>query len=168
MEEELRPIAMFLILDFIWTRIKRNLKKRILVVDEAWYFMRYKDSAAFLSGMAKRARKYFLGITTITQDVEDFLHSEYGGPIIRNSSLQLLMKQSSAAIPSLSQAFFLSEGERRFLMAADIGEGLFFAGSNHIAMRVIASQDEHEIITTNPQEILQRRAAQAASAQAQT
>ena len=167
MEEELRPIAMFLILDFVWTRIKKNLKKRILIVDEAWYFMKYKDSASFLHSMAKRARKYYLGITTITQDVEDFLNNDFGKAIVTNSSIQFLMKQSSAAIPYLSQVFFLSEGERRFLMASDVGEGLFFAGQNHVAIRVVASQDEHDLITTNPEEILQKRSASQLSGQAQ-
>ncbi len=157
MEEELRPMAMFLILDFIWTRIKKNLKKRILIVDEAWYFMKYKDSGSFLHSIAKRARKYYLGVTTITQDVEDFLNNDYGKAIVTNSSIQFLMKQSSAAIPHLTQTFFLSEGEQRFLMASDVGEGLFFAGQNHVALRVVASQDEHDVITTNPQELLKRR-----------
>ncbi len=157
MEEELRPIAMFLILDFIWTRVRKRLKRRILIVDEAWYFMKYKDSANFLHSMAKRARKYYLGITTITQDVEDFLNNDYGKAIVTNSSLQFLMKQSSAALPYLSQVFFLSEGEKRFLMACDVGEGLFFAGQNHVALRVIASPEEHELITTNPEELVKRR-----------
>ena len=121
--------------------------------------MKYKDSANFIHSIAKRARKYYLGITTITQDVEDFLNNDYGKAIVTNSSIQFLMKQSSAAIPYLSQVFFLSEGEKRFLMACDVGEGLFFAGQNHVALRVIASPEEHELITTNPEEILQRRAA---------
>ncbi|PWU23735.1 hypothetical protein C5B42_01760 [Candidatus Cerribacteria bacterium 'Amazon FNV 2010 28 9'] len=165
LEEELRPIAMFMILDFVWTRVKRNLKKRILVVDEAWYFMKYKDTASFLHSMAKRARKYFLGITTITQDVEDFLNSEWGKPIVSNSSIQLLMKQSSVAIPRLGETFFLSEGEKRLLLSADVGEGLFFAGQNHVAIRVIASDVEYSLITTNPEEILRRQ--QTAQAQQQ-
>lgn len=156
MEEELRPIAMFMILDFIWTRVKKKLKKRLLIVDEAWYFMKYKDSASFLYSMAKRARKYYLGITTITQDVEDFLNNDFGKAIVTNSSLQFLMKQSSAAVPYLQQVFFLSEGEKRFLMSCDVGEGLFFAGQNHVALRVVASEDEHILITTNPEELIAR------------
>ena len=160
MEDSLRPIAMFIILDFIWTRIRSSLKKRILIVDEAWYFMRYQDSASFLHAMAKRARKYYLGITTITQDVEDFLNNEYGKAIVTNSSIQFLMKQSSAAIPHLTQVFYLSEGERRFLMGSDVGEGLFFAGQSHVAIRVIASEQEHQLITTDPEEILQKRASE--------
>lgn len=157
MEEELRPIAMYIILDFIWTRIKKNLKKRILVIDEAWYFMKHQDSASFIHSMAKRARKYYLGITTITQDVEDFLQNDYGKAIVSNSSIQFLMKQSTASVPALTQTFYLSEGERQLLMAADVGEGIFFAGQNHVALRVVASQDEHVIITTNPEEILKKK-----------
>ncbi len=157
LEDELRPIAMFMILDFIWTRVKKDVRKRILIVDEAWYFMKHHDSGSFLHSLAKRARKYYLGITTITQDVEDFLGSEYGRAIVTNSSIQLLMKQSSASIPTLTQVFFLSEGERRLLMAADVGEGLFFAGQNHVAIRVIASDFEHDLITTNPMELERRK-----------
>lgn len=163
LEEELRPIAMFMILDFIWTRVKRNLKKRVLMIDEAWYFMKYKDSASFLHSMAKRARKYFLGITTITQDVEDFLNSEWGKPVVSNSSIQLLMKQSSVAVPKLSEIFLLSEGEKRLLMSSDVGEGLFFAGQNHVAIRIIASDFEHNLITTNPEEIMRRQELQQAA-----
>jgi len=157
MEEELRPIAMYIILDFIWTRVKKTLKKRILVIDEAWYFMKHQDSASFIHTMAKRARKYYLGITTITQDVEDFLNNEYGKAIVSNSSIQFLMKQSTVSIPALTQAFYLSEGERQLLMAADVGEGIFFAGQNHVALRVVASQDEHVVITTDPEELLQEK-----------
>lgn len=158
MADELRPVAMFIILDFIWTRIKKDLKKRILVIDEAWYFMKHQDSASFIHGMVKRARKYYLGISTITQDVEDFINNDYGRAIVTNASIQFLMKQSTAAIPVLSETFYLSEGERQLLMAADVGEGIFFAGSNHVALRVVASDDEHEIITTNPAELVRRRA----------
>lgn len=159
MEDELRPVAMFLILDFIWTRIRKEKKRRSLVVDEAWYFMQHTDTAAFLHSMAKRARKYYLGVTTITQDVEDFMRNEYGRAIVTNSSIQLLLKQSSAAIPILAETFYLSEGEQRLLMAADVGEGLFFAGQNHVAIRVIASPEEHVVITTNPEELEQIEAA---------
>jgi type IV secretory pathway VirB4 component len=157
MADELRPVAMFIILDFIWTRIKKDLKKRILVIDEAWYFMKHQDSASFIHGMVKRARKYYLGITTITQDVEDFINNDYGRAIVTNASIQFLMKQSTAAIPVLSETFYLSEGERQLLMAADVGEGIFFAGSNHVALRVVASDDEHDIITTDPAELVRRR-----------
>lgn len=167
LHEELRPIAMFIILDFIWTRVRKKLKRRILIVDEAWYFMKYHDSASFLHSMAKRARKYYLGITTITQDVEDFLSNDYGRAIVTNSSIQFLMKQSSAAMPSLTQTFYLSEGEQRLLLASDVGEGIFFAGQNHVALRVVASDSEHQVITTNPEELLARqKMAQQQAAQA--
>ncbi len=161
MEEELRPIAMYVILDFIWTRIKKDLKKRILVIDEAWYFMKHPDSASFIHSMAKRARKYYLGITTITQDVEDFLHNDWGKAIVSNSSIQFLMKQSTASIPVLADTFYLSNGERQLLVSADVGEGIFFAGQNHVALRVVASPEEHQVITTNPEEILAKRSRKA-------
>jgi type IV secretory pathway VirB4 component len=157
-EESLRPVAMYMILDFIWTRVKKDLKKRILVIDEAWYFMKHHDSASFIHGMVKRARKYYLGVTTITQDVEDFLNNDFGKAIVTNASIQFLMKQSTASIPVLAETFFLSEGERQLLVTSDVGEGIFFAGQNHVAMRVVASPDEHRIITSNPEEILQMRA----------
>jgi type IV secretory pathway VirB4 component len=160
MEDSLRPIAMFIILDFIWTRVKRDLKKRLLIVDEAWYLMKYPDSASFLHSLAKRARKYYLGVTTITQDVEDFLATDQGKAIVTNSSIQLLLKQSTVAIDRLSEVFYLSEGEKRLLLSADVGEGLFFAGQNHVAIKVLASEEEHQLITTNPQEILKRQQAQ--------
>jgi conjugal transfer ATP-binding protein TraC len=158
-EDALRPVAMFMILDFIWTRIRKERKKRIMIVDEAWYFMQHQDTAAFMHSMAKRARKYYLGMTTITQDVQDFMNNQYGRAIVTNASVQLLLKQSSAAIPILSETFYLSEGEQRLLMAADVGEGLFFAGQNHVAMRIIASPEEHVVITTNPEELEARQAA---------
>lgn len=157
MEDELRPIAMYIILDFIWTRIRRDLKKRILVVDEAWYMMKFPDSASFLHSLAKRARKYYLGVTTITQDVQDFLNTDMGTAIVTNSSIQFLMKQSTAAVDTLQKVFYLSDGEKRLLMSADIGEGLFFAGNNHVAMRVLASKQEHDLITTNPEDLLAKK-----------
>jgi type IV secretory pathway VirB4 component len=153
-EEEMRPIAMYIILDFIWTRVKRNFKKRILVVDEAWYFMKNSDSASFLYSMAKRARKYWLGVSTISQDVEDFLANDYGKAIVSNSSIQFLMKQSSISIPALVETFHLSQGERQLLLAVDVGEGIFFAGQNHVALRVQASPEEHSVVTTRPEEVL--------------
>lgn len=152
LEAELRPIAMYIILDYIWTKIKRLVKKRLLVVDEAWYLMRHPDSAIFLYGIAKRARKYYLGVTTITQDVEDFLSTDYGKAIITNSSLQILLKQSTAAIDKLTQVFYLSGGEKHYLLSAGVGEGLFFAGSSHAAIQVIASQEEYQLATTKPQD----------------
>jgi len=155
LEESLRPIAMFIILDYIWTKIKKDMKQRILVVDEAWYLMKYPDSANFLYSIAKRARKYYLGLTTITQDVEDFLTGDYGKAILTNSSIQVLMKQSPAAIDKVAQVFYLSEGEKQLLLSSNIGEGIFFAGPNHVAIRVVASPDEHQLITTRPEELIE-------------
>lgn len=152
LEDELRPIAMYLILDFIWNKIRHDKRRRLLIVDEAWYMMKYPDSAQFLYSIAKRARKYYLGLTTITQDVEDFLATEMGKAIIQNSSMQILLKQSSAAIDTIAQVFYLSEGEKHLLLAADVGQGLFFAGPAHAAMRVIASPEEHAVATTKPQD----------------
>lgn len=152
--DDLRPIAMYIMLDYIWTRVKRSRRKRLLIIDEAWWMMQYPDAAKFVYSIAKRARKYALGLTTITQDVEDFLDSEYGRPIVTNSSIQLLMKQSPVAVDKLQKLFYLSNGEKSFLLSSGIGEGLFFAGSNHVAIQVIASENENTLITTNPNEIL--------------
>ena len=152
LQETLRPIAMFVILDFIWTRIRRDLKKRLLIVDEAWHMMQYKDSAQFLWSVVKRARKYFLGLTTITQDVEDFLAQDIGKAIVTNSALRLLLKQSPAAIDKIGEVFYLSQGEKQLLMAANIGEGIFFAGPHHAPISVVASDEEHKLIDTKPQE----------------
>lgn len=154
LEDSLKPIAIFIILDYIWTKMRRDLKKRILVVDEAWYLMRSPDSALFLYGIAKRARKYFLGLTTITQDVDDFLGTDFGKAIVTNSSIQILMKQSPAAIDKVAQVFYLSEGEKHLLLSAGVGEGLFFAGNNHVAVKVVSSPEEHKLVTTKPSEIL--------------
>ncbi|KKS41592.1 MAG: Type IV secretory pathway VirB4 component-like protein [Candidatus Gottesmanbacteria bacterium GW2011_GWA2_42_16] len=151
--DELRPIAMYILLDFIWTKIRRDIKRRVLIVDEAWYLMKYPDSANFLNSIAKRARKYYLGLTTITQDVEDFLAVDLGKAIVQNSSIQILLKQSAAAIDKIAEIFYLSEGEKHLLLSADVGEGLFFAGPAHVSVRVIASPDEHQLITTKPQEL---------------
>ncbi len=153
-EDALRPVAMHIILEYIWGKIRSDLKKRLLIVDEAWHMMRHPDSAAFLFGMAKRARKYYLGLSTITQDVDDFMGTEYGGAIIKNSSIRILLKQHPAAIEQVGEAFYLSEGERQYLLGADIGEGIFFAGQNHVAIKVIASPQEHKLITSNPEDIL--------------
>lgn len=157
LEDSLKPIAIFIILDYIWTKMRRDLKKRLLIVDEAWYLMRQPDSAAFLYGVAKRARKYFLGLTTITQDVEDFLNTDFGKAIVTNSSIQILMKQSPAAVDKVAQVFYLSDGEKQLLLSSEVGEGLFFAGNNHVAIRVVASPDEHKLITTKPQEVMQQK-----------
>jgi type IV secretory pathway VirB4 component len=156
MEDELRPIGMFIILDYIWTKIKKDRKRRLLLVDEAWYMMKHPDSASFIYSIAKRARKYYLGLTTVTQDVEDFLASDYGKAIVTNSSIQILLKQSSASIEQIVDTFYLSEGERNLLLAADVGEGLFFAGNNHVAIHVQAAPHEHYLITSNPQELAAR------------
>lgn len=157
LQDALRPIAMFVILDFIWTRVKKDLKRRLLVVDEAWHMMRYPDSAQFLWSVVKRARKYFLGLTTITQDVEDFLAQDIGKAIVTNSALQLLLKQSPAAIDKVSEVFYLSQGEKQLLLAANVGEGIFFAGPHHAPIRVVASEEEHKLITTKPQETIARQ-----------
>ncbi len=159
MEEELRPMAMFIILRYIWKTIRSELKKRILVVDEAWWLMQSEDGASFLFGIAKRARKYWLGVTTITQDVSDFMKSEYGAPIIANSSLQLLMKQSPAVIETIKKTFNLTEEEKLRLLEAAVGEGLFFAGQKHVAIKVVASYIEDQIITTAPEEVVKIREA---------
>lgn len=154
--DQLRPLAIHMILDFVWTKIRGKLKRRIMIVDEAWYLMRNPDSAYFLVDMAKRARKYYLGLTTVTQDIEDFLTNERGKEIISNSSIQILLKQAPVSIDLLTQAFNLSEGEQRLLLSEGIGQGLFFAGNTHVAMRVVASPQEHQLITSNPQELLAR------------
>ncbi|MDA1168770.1 MAG: ATP-binding protein [bacterium] len=159
MEEELRPIAMYVVLGFIWNRIRSQLKRRILVVDEAWIMMRNEESAKFLFSMAKRARKYYLGVTTITQDISDFLGSKYGKPIVTNSSIQLLLRQSPAAIDALSELFYLTDHEKFRLLESDVGEGIFFAGLKHVAIKVVASYAEDQVITSDPQQILAIEAA---------
>ncbi|MDO8602219.1 MAG: ATP-binding protein [bacterium] len=157
LEDELRPIAMYVILNFIWTLIRAKLKKRVVFIDEAWLLMKNTDSATFLFGLVKRARKYYLGVTTITQDVEDFLSSPFGRPIITNSSLQMLLKQAPATLDMVAKTFNLSEGEKNMLLEVNVGQGLFFAGLNHDAIQIVASYAEDQIITTNPQEILDQR-----------
>jgi type IV secretory pathway VirB4 component len=157
LEEELRPIAMYVVLNFIWNLVRARLKKRILIIEEAWIMMKYEASAAFLFGLAKRARKYYLGVSTITQDVEDFLRSPYGRPIITNSSLQLLLKQAPATIDIVAKAFSLSEAERDLVLNAEVGSGLFFAGRQHVAIQIISSFFEDQIITTNPKELLEEK-----------
>jgi len=154
MEDELRPIAMYVILGYIWRLIRRETKKRILVVDEAWLLMKYEDAASFLYGIAKRCRKYYLGLTTITQDVGDFMNSRYGRPIITNSSLQLLLRQSPATIDLLVQTFNLTEEEKYLLLEAGVGEGLFVAGLKHAAIRTVASYSEDQVITSDPEQLL--------------
>ncbi len=146
LEAELRPVAMYIVLTYIWNRMRRVKKKRILIVDEAWYLIKNKDSGSYLYGFAKRARKYQLGLTTITQDVEDFLSTDEGRAIITNSSLQMILKQSTASVDKVSQTFYLTGGEKHLLLSAGVGEGLFFAGQSHVGFKVIASDEERKII----------------------
>ena len=160
LEEQLRPIAMYIVLNFLWNQIRAELKRRFLVVDEAWNLMQYDDSARFLYGLIKRARKYYLGVTTITQDVEDFVNSPFGKPIITNASLQILLKQSPTAVDNLQKLFYLTDGEKYLLLNSDVGQGLFFAGNKHVAIQIVASPQEELIITTNPEEVIAIREAQ--------
>jgi conjugal transfer ATP-binding protein TraC len=155
LEDELRPVAMYIVLSHIWNITRTVQKKRMLIVDEAWQLMKYDDSANFLFSLAKRARKYFLGLTTITQDVEDFMGSKMGRAIVANSSMQLLLKQSSSAVDVLSDVFKLTEEEKKRLANFPVGQGLFFAGQSHVHVQVIASQTEQQLITTNPQNAVQ-------------
>jgi type IV secretory pathway VirB4 component len=159
MEDELRPMAMFIIMRYIWNKVRSEMKKRILVIDEAWWIMKTDDGASFLFGMCKRSRKYWLGVTTITQDVNDFMKSEYGKPIITNSSLQFLMKQSPATIETVKKTFNLTDEEKYLLLECEVGEGILFAGQKHASMRTIASYAEDQIITTSPEELLKIRKA---------
>ncbi len=153
LQEEIRPMAMYLILEYIWTKIRKDRKKRILILEEAWIMMMYEDSAKFLYSIAKRARKYHLGVTTVTQDVDDFLANEMGRAIIANSSMQLLFQQSPTGMKKLKPAFNLTQGEADFLLHCEIGQAVFFAGNNHVAMQVVSSRAEHDLITTNPKDL---------------
>ena len=150
LEDELRPVAMYIVLSHIWNTIRSSVKKRILIVDEAWQLMQFEDSANFLFSLAKRARKYYLGLTTITQDVEDFMSSKLGRAIVANSSIQLLLKQSTSAVDVLSDVFKLTEQEHKLLSNFPVGQGLFFAGQNHVNIQIIASDTEDSLITTTP------------------
>ena len=152
LEDDLRPVAMYIVLSHVWNIVRTDQKKRMLIVDEAWQLMQYDDSANFLFSLAKRARKYYLGLTTISQDVEDFMGSKMGRAIVSNSSIQLLLKQSASAVDVLSDVFKLTEEERKRLANFPVGQGLFFAGSNHVHIQIIASDTEHKLITTNPGE----------------
>lgn len=155
LEDELRPIAMYIIVNYIWNIIRSELKRRILVVDEAWIMMRHEDSAKFMFALVKRCRKYYLGVTTITQDVNDFLTSPFGNAIVTNSSMQLLLKQSPAAINLIQKVFMLTEGEKYLLLESGVGEGIFFAGNKHAAIKIQASYSEHQIITSDPRQLLE-------------
>jgi len=154
MEDELRPMALFIILRYIWKTITAEMKKRLLIIDEAWWLMKNEDGASFLFGTVKRARKYWLGVTTITQDVNDFMKSDYGKPIITNSALMLLMKQSPATISVVQEIFNLTEEEKMLLLESPVGEGIFFAGTKHVLIKVLASYTEEQIITTSPEEVM--------------
>ncbi|MAZ30078.1 conjugal transfer protein TraC [bacterium] len=159
MEDELKTIAMYIITNHIWSAIRRRLQKRLLVIDEAWWMMKSEDTASFLFMLAKRGRKYYLGLSTITQDVDDFLRSPYGVPMITNSSLQLLMKQSPTAIDNIQATFNLTDEEKLLLLESSVGEGIFFAGLKHVAIKVIASYTEDQIITSDPSQLLAIKAA---------
>jgi conjugal transfer ATP-binding protein TraC len=153
LEDELRPVAMYIVLNYIWNKTKSDMKKRLLIVDEAWQLMKYEDSANFMFSLAKRARKYNLGITTITQDVEDFMGSRMGRAIVANASMQMLLKQSPSAVDVLSDVFKLTSEEKKRLSQFPVGQGLFFAGQNHVHIQVVASPTEASLITTNPEQV---------------
>ena len=157
MEDDLKPVAMYLVTHYIWNAVRKNLKKRLLVIDEAWWMMKSEDTASFLYSMAKRGRKYYLGLATITQDVDDFLKSPYGLPMITNSSIQILLKQSPTTIDNLQKTFNLSDEEKFLLLESDVGEGIFFAGLKHVAIKIIASYTEDQIITSDPSQVLALR-----------
>ena len=161
MEDELKPVAMYIVTHYIWTAVRKVLKKRLLVIDEAWWMMKSEDTASFLLGLAKRGRKYFLGLATITQDVDDFLKSPYGLPIITNSSIQILLKQSPSSIDNIQRTFNLTDEEKYLLLESDVGEGIFFVGLKHVALKVVASYTEDQIITTNPAQVLAIKKAKA-------
>lgn len=154
MEDDLKPVAMYIITHHIWNMVRKELRKRLLVIDEAWWMMRSEDTASFLFGIAKRGRKYYLGISTITQDVSDFLNSPYGVPMITNSSIQMLLRQSPTSVDLVQKTFKLSDEEKYLLLESDVGEGIFFAGLKHVAVKVIASYTEDQIITSDPSQIL--------------
>jgi len=154
MEDDLKPVAMYIVTQYIWNAIRKNLKKRLLVIDEAWWMMKSEDTASFLLGLAKRGRKYYLGLATITQDVDDFLKSPYGLPILTNSSIQMLLKQSPSSIDKLQQIFNLTDEEKYLLLESDVGEGIFFVGLKHVAIKIIASYTEDQIITSDPSQVL--------------
>ena len=161
MEDELKPVAMYIVTHYIWNAIRKQLKKRLLVIDEAWWMMKSEDTASFLLGLAKRGRKYYLGLATITQDVDDFLKSPYGLPIITNSSIQILLKQSPSSIDNIQRTFNLTDEEKYLLLESDVGEGIFFVGLKHVAIKVVASYTEDQIITTNPAQVIAIKQAKA-------
>jgi type IV secretory pathway VirB4 component len=159
MEDELKPVAMYIVTHHIWNMVRKELRKRLLVIDEAWWMMKSEDTASFLYGIAKRGRKYYLGLATITQDVGDFLQSPYGKAMLTNSSIQILLRQSPTSIDLVQETFKLSDEEKYLLLESDVGEGIFFAGLKHVAIKVIASYTEDQIITSDPSQILAIRKA---------
>lgn len=163
MEDELKPVAMYIVTHYIWNAVRKNLKKRLLVVDEAWWMMKSEDTASFLYSIAKRGRKYYLGLATITQDVDDFMKSPYGVPIVANSSIQILLKQSPSTIDILQKTFNLTDEEKYILLESNVGEGIFFAGLKHVAIKIIASYTEEQIITSDPAQILAIKKGQASA-----
>ncbi len=163
LQDELRPIAMYVLLKYVWNEIRSVLKQRILVCDEAWIMMQFEDSAKFLFGLVKRARKYYLGVTTITQDVSDFMNSPWGKPIVTNAAMKILLKQSPSSIDLVGETFNLTSGEKQVLLDSEVGQGIFFAGSRHVAISIIAFPTEHKIITTNPRDILKMQGLEEAS-----
>ena len=156
LEDELRPMAIYNIVNYIWNVVRSEIKKRILVIDEAWWLMQHEDSAKFIHALVKRCRKYYLGVTTITQDVNDFLLSQYGQAIVTNSALKILLKQAPSAMELIQKVFQLTEGEKYLLLECNIGEGIFFAGNRHAAMKVVASPLEDRMITTDPKQLLKQ------------
>ncbi|EKD43934.1 MAG: Type IV secretory pathway VirB4 protein-like protein [uncultured bacterium] len=155
LEDELRPLAIYAIINYIWNVVRSERKKRILIIDEAWWLMQNEDSARFIFALVKRCRKYYLGVTTITQDVNDFLRSQYGQAIVTNSALQLLLRQSPAAVDNVQKVFMLTDSEKYLLLESGPGEGIFFAGLKHAAIKVVASYTEDQLVTTNPQQLLE-------------
>ncbi|MFB6226086.1 MAG: VirB4-like conjugal transfer ATPase, CD1110 family [Candidatus Paceibacteria bacterium] len=155
LEDELRPMAIYNLVNYIWNRVRSEMKKRLLIIDEGWWMMMHEESAKFIFSLVKRARKYYLGVTMITQDVNDFLNSQYGQAIVTNSSLNLLMKQDPSAIDNIQETFMLTEGEKYLLLESDVGEGIFFAGRKHAAIKVVASYTEDQLVTTNPEQLME-------------
>jgi type IV secretory pathway VirB4 component len=154
LEDELRPLAIYAIVNYIWNVVRSERKKRILVIDEAWWLMQHEDSARFIYALVKRCRKYYLGVTTITQDVNDFLRSQYGQAIVTNSALQMLLRQSPASVDMIQKVFLLTDSEKYLLLESAVGEGIFFAGLKHAAIKVVASYTEDQLVTTNPQQLM--------------
>lgn len=159
MEDELKPVAMYIVMHHIWNAVRRNLKKRLMVVDEAWIMMKSDDTASFMYSLVKRGRKYYLGVATITQDINDFMKSQYGQAIVSNSSMQLLLKQSPSSIELIQKTFNLTDSEKYYLLESGVGEGIFFAGLKHVAIKIIASYTEDQIITSDPSQLLAIRKA---------